>query len=203
MTNTYQTQEIKQAYVDWLEQQQYGLAVTLNFRPNTKLHQAVVQAQRLWNMVDRAVFGGNAVKRHGERLNRICVLEGVNTPATGRRRGASAASNSSDTVATEIAPHTVTQLPGRSASFRAANPHYHCAVKTARDISYPQLAQLITDTWNAMRWAGRFSQIELIELPDRTRWLSYITKHVMHDAICLHTSTMVDPSHSTCGQHRC
>jgi hypothetical protein len=178
-------------YLQWLEQQDYGLAVTLNFKPRTKPHQAVIHARKFWNAIDRAVFGANAVKRHNQRLNRVCVLEGV-TPAS--------YVNKMHSTTHDIKPMTtnttcaITHLPARSASFASANPHYHCAIKTTGDISYHHLGDLLTNAWNHMRCAGRFSEIKPIHMPERGKWLSYILKHANHDAICLHTSTLRDPS---------
>lgn len=181
------------SYLSWLEDQDYHLKVTLNFKPNTKSHQAVIHARKFWNMIDRAVYGANAVKRHHRRLNRICVLEGVqsldqNTQPIPKSVG----SGVHDTANTTTL--VITHLPARSASFANANPHYHCAVKAPDHVTQEQLADLILDTWNHMRCAGRFSQVQIIHQPSRTKWLGYILKHAGLDAICLQTSTIRDPT---------
>ena len=179
------------SYVNWLEQQDYHIKVTLNFKPNTKPHQAVIHARKFWNMIDRAVYGANAVKRHHRRLNRVCVLEGVQSAHQNTQPTPKAVTPAINTPS--VTTPAVTHLPARSASFALANPHYHCAVKAPDHFTHKQLADLILDTWNGMRCAGRFSEVQIIHQPNRTRWLSYILKHAGQDSICLQTSTIRDP----------
>ncbi len=188
---------VHQSYVEWLEQQHYGLAVTLNFKPNIATHQAEIHASKFWNIVDRAVFGANAVKRHNQRLNRVCVLEGLLSYHKKHHLHENTVVKKQYSTTADTPAPVITRLPPRSASFNKANPHYHCAVKTVGDITDADLAELITNTWAKMRCAGRFSDFEIIHIPERTKWLNYITKQAVYDSLCLQTSTLKDPDPTT------
>ena len=64
----------QEAAVDWITQIDWQLAITLTFYRDCTEHRARKTMRRLWNAVDRNLYG-HGVERKGRRAKRVCTFE--------------------------------------------------------------------------------------------------------------------------------
>ncbi len=64
----------QKAAVDWITQIDWQLAITLTFYRDFTEHRARKNMRRLWNAVDRNLYG-HVVERKGRRAQRVCTFE--------------------------------------------------------------------------------------------------------------------------------
>jgi hypothetical protein len=67
---------IRRAYVAWLEEKDWDIALTLNFAAGISRQSALRAAKYYWQTTDVWLFGSNAVQRRNKRLSRVCFFEG-------------------------------------------------------------------------------------------------------------------------------
>lgn len=67
---------IKQAYIHWLTQRKWDVALSLNFKADISKENAQRAAAYFWGRIDNEYFSRNAVRHCGLRVPRVCVIEG-------------------------------------------------------------------------------------------------------------------------------
>ncbi len=64
----------QEAAIKWITQIDWQLAITLTFYKDCTEHRARKTMRRLWNGIDRQLYG-QALKKEGKRVKRVCAFE--------------------------------------------------------------------------------------------------------------------------------
>lgn len=124
---------IASSYAHWIAEQEWHVALTLNFDSDVSRDAAVCAARIYWQRLDVELFGSNAVQRRGTRVARACFIEG-------------------EAGVRNWHYHAAVQLP-------VANG---CRWDTGVNGSPERFGGMLVERWREMREAGRFSKAEPI-----------------------------------------
>jgi hypothetical protein len=75
MTQTQNIKNLQFAYINWLEEYEWDVAFTLDFRAEVHRERAGSSARAFFHKLDCSIFGSTKVKG-GRRIRRACFFEG-------------------------------------------------------------------------------------------------------------------------------
>lgn len=154
---------LPKAYAEWLDEHDWDVALTLNYRADICYLRAVDAAKHFWNAVDCEVFSWNDVFRRGIRVPRCCFIEGDDEIANWHY-------------------HMAVRVPKR---------YYEKNLDLNRSECVDKFCGLLTTQWGVLMESGRFTKSKPIY--DKRGWLDYISKSAgeQDQALCLATSTIL------------
>ena len=153
-------QKMSQHYRNWLNKNEWHIALTLNFDANVTKEQAEGTASYFWNKLDCELFGARQARKQNMRLPRACFLEGENRIRNWHYHCAVQLPMNAERIGNDVDEHVLAE----------------------------EFAKLLKTRWEQLKEAGRYSVSELIE--NKTKWIDYICKEegFGDSAFCARTS---------------